>query len=438
MLHIHLVGIGGIGMSALAQHYLKSGFVVSGSDLSASKTTDYLQGLGINVVIGQHAAINVPSETKILVYSLAIIDQENPELVQARALGAKILSYPKALGEITEDFLTIAVAGSHGKTTTTAMIAKVLLDLDLDPTVILGSTAEFLTDGGNYRYGESGGILVLEACEYYGGFLELKPDIVVITNIEHDHFDAYPEEQAYLDAFADLAAKVVEGIYPVILNVDFPLAQKLYLDARHNQQFLTTGKDESCDYSLQNTDLELAVPGEHNRLNALAAVAVCDLLELERADVLKSLAEFKGTGRRLELKQTLGSVPIYSDYGHHPTEIMATLAALRERYPAPDFSLAIVYQAHQHHRTKALIDRFAKAFDLADEVVILPIYAARDSQELKTEITATYLVEEIAKYHKSVRVYDATVDEHLTSKLAEVNDVVVFMGAGDVESYGKF
>jgi len=424
--HVHLVGIGGIGMSAIAQHFFANGIGVSGSDLHQNKMTKRLEAMGCKISYG-HEENNVPVEADLVVTSLAVA-ASNPEVQATVKRGVKMLKYPEALGEITRDYKTIAVAGSHGKTTTTGMLAKLLIDAGLDPVVILGSTAGFL-ENNNYRHGR-GDILVLEACEYYAGFLNLHADITVIVNVEHDHFDAYPLESDYLEAFEKLAIGT-NPEYPVVLNVDFKLGQEL-LEKIKDRKVLTFG-EKDADIILTDYNLELSVPGHHNKINALAVVAVAKILQIDLAIVRKSLKAFVGTARRLELKEERDGCVIYSDYAHHPTEIRASLQALRERYP--NKVIGVVYQAHQHHRTKELLGEFGVAFKDADKVIIVPIYAARDSEELMHEITPQKLADVIAAHHRSVSVVDDDDALLLTlvDELVKELDVLVVMGAGDVE-----
>ncbi len=426
---VHFIGIGGIGMSALAQHFYGLGREISGSDLGElDERMNKLKMQGIKVYGGRHSVDYLSPSTDLVIASLAI-PESNVELKEAADRGIKILRYPEALGMITRWYTTVAVAGTHGKTTTTAMIAKVAIEAGLDPIVILGSTADFLP-GQNYRYGE-GGLLIVEACEYHAGFLNMEPDITVITNIEHDHFDAYPTERDYYLAFQKLVLKTNEQ-HPVVLNLDYPLAQKLFEEFKDEVKFLTYGLNKDADLRVQDLGFSLDLPGEHNRVNALAASAVADLLKVDPVMVANSLSSYRGSGRRFEFKGKYGLADVYSDYGHHPTEIKATLAAFREKYP--DAKLAVLYQAHQHSRTGHLLKDFADAFKAADAVKFAPIYAARDKAEDKADFPTSRLAEIVGAGQNNVTFFDDWSDlDNQFETLTKQYDVVVVMSAGDID-----
>lgn len=405
---IHFIGIGGIGVSALAKICHAMGIKVTGSDLTPNDQVEELKQANIAVSIG-HSSENV-SDQDLVVHSLAI-PANNPELIQAKNKNIPILSYPQALGEITKDYTLIAVAGSHGKTTSTGMLAKILIDLELDPTVIIGSTANFLQNQ-NFRLGKSK-YFVLEACEYYAGFLNLHPDFTLITNLEHDHFDAYPTPESYLGAFQKLIEQTNQN---VVLNTDFPLSKELTLTPKvliFNQ-----------DYS----QIELGIPGKHNQTNAKGVLKIAEQLGLNLEHAKESLKTFTGTGRRLQIVKQTQNQTIYDDYGHHPTEIRATLQAIQEKHPQK--SICLIYQAHQHNRTIALINEFKLAFSGFDKVLIPDIYAARDSQTEKETMSAQHFAEEIqATYTESL---DNTGKNF--ANLTKDFDIVVIMGAGDIFS----
>lgn len=400
---IHFIGIGGIGVSALAKIYLAKGFQVSGSDLSQNQQTDELIKMGAKVKFN-HESKNINNPNQVI-YSLAI-PEENPELIESKNLNIPTLSYPEALGELTKNYKLIAIAGSHGKTTTTGMLAKILVEADLDPTIIIGSTLNIL-DNQNFRVGKSD-IFLLEACEYYAGFLNLHPDITLITNLEHDHFDSYPSEESYLKAFQQL---INQSQYTV-LNTDFPLSQKI----KQNQNTQT--------FSQSDKKIPLGIPGIHNQTNAQGAIKVANLLNIENPG--QYLKNYTGTGRRFQVVSQSENQIIYDDYGHHPTEIKATLQALKEKHP--NQSICVIYQPHQHNRSLALLNQFKEVFKDYDKIIIPDIYAARDSKQEKEDMTAERFAKEINGIYVP-KIYSNKTKFH---KQIENYQVVIIMGAGDV------
>ncbi|MDO8474079.1 MAG: Mur ligase domain-containing protein, partial [bacterium] len=349
---IYMVGIGGIGMSALAQYYVHEGIVVTGSDREESPTTAMLAQKGIKVIIGQKEE-NVREGTELLVYSDAVL-ADNPERMRAVELEIPQQSYFEALGEVAETKRTIAVAGTHGKTTTTAMLGRMLVEAGLDPTVVVGS---IVTEwGSNFRAG-AGDLLVVEACEYRNHFLAFRPEILVITNIELDHTDFFKstdELKAVFDEARRNAKKVIE---------------------------VSSYKNEQVP--------ELLVPGEFNKENARAAKAAAKLVAPNVPDEVwdRSLASYKGTWRRFEYKgQLAGGAVLYDDYAHHPTAIARTVVAAREKFPGK--KIVLFFHPHLYSRTRDLFDDFAKALASADEAYILPVYAAREPHDPTVSNTA--------------------------------------------------
>jgi UDP-N-acetylmuramate--alanine ligase len=401
--NIHFVGVGGIGMSALANICHKLKIRITGSDLDSNNQILELEKLNIKISLKQ-VAENIQDQD-LVIHSLAI-PKENPELIEAHKIGIKVLSYPQALGEITKSYKLIAIAGSHGKTTCTGMLAKILIDKGLDPTIIIGSTANFL-DNQNYRLGNSE-YFILEACEYYAGFLNLNPFITLITNLEHDHFDAYPTENSYLDAFQELVNKSDN----VVLNTDFPLSTKIEPDPK------------IIEFKASSDRIKLGIPGIHNQTNAQGVLKVCQLLEIHEPQ--EPLAQFTGTGRRLQIVKQTDEQIVYDDYGHHPTEIQATLQAIKEKHP--NQKICLIYQAHQHNRTIALLKEFKQAFADFDKVIIPDIYAARDSKEEQSNMTAQKFANEInGTYSESLEKTGQSFSE-----LTQGFPIVVIMGAGNI------
>ena len=406
-------------MSALARLYSARGEEVSGSDAMDSPMLEALRDEGMGVFVG-HSAFQVAEDVEMVVVSEAI-PLDNPELMAARERHLLLKTYFEALGEITEEFKTIAVAGTHGKTTTTALIACLLMQSYRDPTVVIGSQMKEL-DGKNMRLGGSEW-MVVEACEYRRSFLHLSPNIVVLTNIELDHLDYYKNFDDYLSAFREFVSMIPEdGV--LIGNGDDPNVRKVAESAR-------------CEVVLFDGDspnlnrLKLKVSGHHNRMNALAAFTVGLVIGGEEEAMVSALNSFTGTWRRFEFKGHYNGADVYDDYAHHPTEVRATLQATREKYP--DHRLVAVFQPHEYSRTKHFLMAFGVAFSEADEVIIPNIYKVRDSAEDEKAMSVLLFVEELQKHHANVRHgegLDATI-EYLKGSVGE-GDLVLVMGAGDV------
>lgn len=414
----HFVGIGGIGVSAIARLFLQKGLEVTGSDRYSSIVTDALMKIGAKINIG-HKSDNLSDDTDILIYTIAI-DIENPEFVKAKNLGIKMLSYPEVLGAISKDKYTIAVSGTHGKTTTTAMIGKILVDTDRDPTIIVGS----LMKGpmSNLVVGESQ-YFVVEACEYRRSFINLIPRIVVITNIDNDHLDYYKDIEDIKSAFEELVSKLGEKDYLVCNKKDERL-----------QCIVESAKCIVIDYAENKLaeNLELKVFGVHNIENAKAALTVAEILEIDSDKSGKALEGFTGTWRRFEYKgKSETGAMIYDDYAHHPTEIRATLQGARNFFK--DKKIAVTFQPHLYSRTKLLLDDFAKSFNDADLVILSDIYAAREVRD--DTISSKILADEINKNNQKEKAFYAGNLENTEKYLKEKEnnfDVIITMGAGDI------
>jgi UDP-N-acetylmuramate--alanine ligase len=398
MTHIHLIGIGGTGLSAIARVLLEMGHTVSGSDRVESSFTRDLQSAGVTICIG-HRSENV-RDADLVVRSSAIPD-DNPEVMAARAFRIPVLKRADFIGTLMDGKTGIAVAGTHGKTTTTSMIAWMLSALGQDPTFISGGVLTNL--GVNARAGK-GNSFVIEADEYDHMFLGLKPKIEVVTNIEYDHPDCYPTP-------ADFQAAFVEFMYRLPANgtlvayADDPGACDLMENAEklgkavipygiHQTSDAGKSVEVFADTLVPNEKggftfkasvlgkaeaIVLQVPGKHNVCNALAALTVTQLLALPLADAAWAMAQFTGTGRRFEVRGELNGIVVIDDYAHHPTEIRATLAAARTRYSSR--RICVVWQPHTYSRTRALFNEFAAAFTDADEVIVTEIYAAREPKQ---------------------------------------------------------
>jgi UDP-N-acetylmuramate--alanine ligase len=431
---IHFIGIGGIGVSALAQYYLSQGDEVSGSDLVSSEITEMLVGKGAKVVIGKHSAKNVPKDAKMAVYSPAV-EVSNPEFKKAKARKMKLRSYPEALGELTKEYFTIAVSVAHGKSTTTALISLILTQAGLNPTVIVGTKIKEFGNT-NFRAGK-GKYLVIEADEWNASFLNYWPRIIVLTNIEAEHLDFYKNLENIMKTFDKYISHLPEdGI--LVANADDENIIKLKM-----QKVQRPFKIQN--YSLKQGEAEelkkiMQIPGKHNISNALAALEVARLLGVQDRTSFSALSKYQGAWRRFDMKETEingKKFTLVSDYGHHPTEIRVTLEATREKFP--DKKIWCVFQPHQFQRTFYLFDDFVKVFKNApiNNIIITDIYsvAGRESSAIKKKVNSKKLVKKIEKpaviYLKKNKIKD-----YLKNNL-EDGSVVVVMGAGDIYELTK-
>jgi len=421
--HIHFIGIGGIGMSALARFWHHEGAVVTGSDRAQSVVTEGLEALGIDISYQQgpdniHAGSDPACD--LVVYTEAM-SHDHPEMVASRELGVPMVNYFEALSQVANDYYLIAVAGSHGKTTTTAMIIDILEEAGLDPTGIVGSLRS--KTQSNFRPGKSK-YAVVEACEYKRDFLYLRPDVLVITNLDWEHVDYYQDLADVQSAFREFARLVPEdGI--VVTNVTDPNIAPI-LDGL---------RARVIDYRPQlDVLLRLRQPGLHNRMNAAAAQTVAGFLGIESGVTTTALENFAGTWRRFEYKGdvipvTGGRVPVYDDYGHHPTELRVTFAGARELHPQK--KLVVVFQPHTYTRTHQLLADFVEVLASADRVYLLPIYAAREENiyGVGSEQIVSALIDKgvTAELHET----SAALALHLKQTLRD-NEMVVVIGAGAV------
>jgi UDP-N-acetylmuramate--alanine ligase len=447
MTHIHLIGIGGTGISAIARVLLEMGHTVSGSDRAESPFTRDLESAGATISIG-HRPENVRG-ADLVVRSSAIPD-DNPEVVAARELGIPVLKRADFLGSLMDGKTGIAIAGTHGKTTTTSMLAWVLSALGQDPTFIVGGVIANL--GVNARAGK-GKAFVIEADEYDHMFLGLKPAIEVVTNVEHDHPDCYPTPEDFQAAFVDFA-RLLPANGVLVACAEDPGARSLIEATKNlNRSVLTYGlrpltKDgtiemdsfaevftpnknggftfSACVVS-EDVTVALQVPGKHNIRNALAVLTVSRLLGLDLAAAAQALGEFRGTGRRFEVRGEADGVTVIDDYAHHPTEIRATLAAARTHYPGR--RIWAVWQPHTYSRTQTLFDEFAHSFGDADVVLVTEIYAAR---EPKQDFSSKQVVE--AMQHPSVH-FTASLKETSDTLISHLlpGDVLLVLSAGDAD-----
>jgi UDP-N-acetylmuramate--alanine ligase len=443
---IHFVGIGGIGMSGIAEVLLNLGFKVSGSDLRESAVTQRLASLGALIFIG-HRAENVTG-AEVVVTSSAIA-RDNPEVNAARQQQLPVIPRAEMLAELMRLKYGIAVAGMHGKTTTTSMVAAVLAAGGLDPTVVVGGRVDAM--GSNARLGKSQ-YLVAEADESDRSFLKLSPILSIVTNIDREHMDCYRDMEDIEQAFVDFMNRV--PFYGAVIACrDDERVRNLL--PRLERRAITYGASGDADFhtrmlgcetrqngprsrfEVSNTgkklgDFELHVPGQHNVLNATAAVAAGIGLDISARNISEALSEFRGVDRRFQLKGSVDGVSVVDDYGHHPTEIRATLAAARQ---CGYSKVHVIFQPHRYTRTRDLADDFAQAFGDADTLQVLDIYAA--SEEPIPGVTAQILAEEIRKKGKEAE-YMASFEKaaQRASSLANKGDLVLTLGAGSVYQIG--
>jgi len=438
---IHCIGIGGIGLSGFAQILCEQGNVVSGSDMHESQITDSMGKKGIKIYIG-HDESNLKRTVNKVIYSSAI-PESNPELLKARKLNIPTVTLSEAIGEFTKKMFTIAVCGTHGKTTVTSMSALAMIAGDKDPTVMVGSNLKELGDS-NHRLGK-GDYFLVEACEYKRNFLNYNPKIIVVTNIEADHLDYYKNLEDYKSAFKEFIGKLPEDGY-LIANIDDENVVDILKGYSGN--LITFGSNNNkADWILRGNKIEkagnfvgefnLSIPGSFNMMNALAALALGQILHIEREKIIEALNNFKGAWRRFELIGKFKNITLISDYAHHPTEIKNTVKAVRERYEGK--KICCIFQPHQYNRTKNLLAGFSISFKDADVVIIPNIYKVRDTQKDAKSISANDLVELIKE--NGVKAYQITTYKQIKDYLAKNPDdieVVIIMGAGDIWELGGY
>lgn len=436
--NIYCIGIGGIGISALARILAKEGHQVSGSDQASSKNTDLLVSEGIQVFIGQKAE-NVPGKTNLVVYTTAI-PANNPELQQAQKMGIKCLTYPQAVGLLTQKYRSICIAGTHGKTTTTAMIGLMLEATQADPTVIVGSLVHEFGEK-NERLGNSPW-LVLESCEYQEAFLNYKPEIVVLTCIDPEHLDYFGTEERYLDAFRQFFRKIPPH-GKLIANLDDPNIEKLLKENTWPFSIITYGERAGSDFRLEGhqittpknekIELHLAIPGHHNLMNATAAFAAVNALDQDITEALPILEKFRGAARRFEIKGKIGNTTVIDDYGHTPAEIQATLQGAKE-YFGKNSKILVIFQPHQYSRTFHFLKEFGESFQNADQVYIPNIYRSRDSEEDVNRINVDQLVEQINSHqaNRAINTHDFMETLQLTKQQYQNYQAIITIGAGDI------
>ncbi|MEK7193533.1 MAG: UDP-N-acetylmuramate--L-alanine ligase [Patescibacteria group bacterium] len=445
-LHVHFVGIGGIGMSALARWFLAKNWAVSGSDLADSEILKELRKEGVKVKIG-HKKSNLPAHllepkakpTSMVIYSSAI-KPDNPELREARKFGIKPMSYAETIGCLTKPYKTIAVAGSHGKSTTTSLLGLIVIRAGMNPTIIVGTKLKELR-GKNFLSGKSN-VLVLEADEWKAAFLHYSPFIAIVTNIDREHLDFYKDLNAVKKSFLQFLKNTKpEGF--LVLNRDdrnvrslSPEIKKIATQNNLRVIWFSIQEDKALVREIKKI---INIPGEHNVSNALAACTVAiRCLGIKKAVALKTIGAYRGAWRRFEYKGKYDGALIFDDYAHHPTEIKATLKAFKEKYPKK--KLLCVFQPHQAKRLQALFREFQDSFSDADEVLIFPSYQVAGRDEPSSRFNARALVAAIQKRHPHKLIFYLANPRDLKKKIHTLpsplrSKVIVMMGAGDIVSH---
>jgi UDP-N-acetylmuramate--alanine ligase len=413
--HIHLVGIGGTGLSAIARLLLQKGHRVSGSDRTLSLLAEGLAREGATVY-GGHDAANLTEDVDAVIVTSAVKD-ENPEIAAALARGIPVYKRSDIMASLMEGKRVIAVAGSHGKTTTTAMIVRILVEMGRHPSYIIGGTLK--TTGTNAAWDDEGDVFVVEADEYDYMFLGLRPDIAVVTNVEWDHPDFFKTAEDFHHAFEQFVDLLPEGgiliADPSSIGIQALIA---HVDAQ--------GREGFADSNLQDFPIYLQVPGMHNLFNARLAIRAAERVGVARVDAMRALESFTGTARRFELKDEIDGIAVIDDYAHNPTKIRSTIQAARSRYP--DREIWAVWQPHTYSRTQTFLEQYLTAFDQADHVLVTEIYAAREQPI--PGVTSAAFVEKLS--HADVR-HTPTLDDAVETLLRDVQApaVILIMSAGD-------
>ena len=444
--HVHFIGIGGISMSGLAEILLEEHFTISGSDAKESDLTRHLEHMGVTVYYGQ-AASNIKEGVDLVVYTAAI-REDNPEFLRAKELNIPMMSRAELLGQIMDNYEnSIAIAGTHGKTTTTSMISQILLAAKADPTITVGGILKALD--GNLRVGKSN-IFVSEACEYTNSFLHFYPKYSIVLNVEAEHLDFFKDIQDIRHSFHQFLSNTKKD-GAILLNGEIENYKEL-TEGLPNE-VITFGLTDSCDYhpaditfnekacasfTAMHHDtpvmkVSLNVPGMHNVSNALAAIALALDLKIPTEAIIAGLSAFGGADRRFQHKGTVDGITVIDDYAHHPTEIRATLTAAKNY---PHKRLVLVFQPHTYSRTKAFLNDFADVLSLADVVVLADIYAAREKNTYG--ISSKDLLEVLAKKGTDCHYFPSFEEiEKFLLKNCMNGDLLITMGAGDIVNVGE-
>lgn len=437
---VHVIGIGGIGASGAAKWWKLNGAEVSGSDIALNSTVKEVMDEGISVSIGQ-VAENIPEGADLVLYSRAV-PENNPERKEAKRRGIEEWSYPEFLGELAKEKKTIAVAGTNGKSTTAAMIATILIEAGMDPTVILGTKVPGW-EHESMRIG-SGDWFVVEACEHMASFLHIVPTIAVVTNIEEDHLDFYRDIQHIRETFQSWIDAVPEG-GAVVLNAEDPESQELVSEKSEGVILCdrwVVGERQGASLKSTNSEVDsveiaLSIPAEFNLMNSALAVQASVLAGVPADEASRALELFRGTWRRFEKVGSFKGADVYSDYAHHPTALKGAISAFKEFFP--DRRLVVLFEPHQRSRTKELFDDFVTVFEGADVLILSEIYEVAGRNE-KEDVSSDGLAAAIRTHGKPVDVtYVAHLEEaklELTQRI-EAGDIVVVMGAGDVDGVAR-
>ena len=444
--HIHMIGIGGVSMSGIAEILKHWGFTVTGSDWAESETTKKLNLDGIHVVIGHD--VNMVSKADVVVYTAAI-KETDPELIRAKELGIQTVERADFLGLITKAFdNTICVSGTHGKTTTTSMVSMCFLEAGLDPSIQVG--ADLKAINGNYRIGKSDNFII-EACEYVESFLKFYPKAEIILNIDNDHLDYFKNIENINNAFIKYV-KLLPDDGLLVVNSDNDYCAKLH--EYTNAKVVSYGiKNEKANFVARNitfnkngfaifdvyhnnnfyASFELSVPGPHNVLNALACIALCDSYGIAKSDIKSALKKYTGAHRRFEFIGNINGASIYDDYGHHPTEIKATAIALKKKTYNQSW---VVFQPHTYSRTKNLLDDFADSLTYFDNIIITDIYAARETNTYN--VSSEDIVEKIKDLgRKAIYIKDFDDIVSYLKEHVQKDDIILTLGAGTVTKIGS-
>ena len=444
-LKIHFIGVGGAGMSGIARIMLAKGFSISGSDKSESAMLTSLKALGAEIFVG-HASQNLGDAQMVIISSA--INESNAELLAAKAKGLPIIARATALAWLMSESTSVAIAGTHGKTTTTAMLTVALQSAGLDPSFAIGGT---INTAGTNAHSGTGTIFVAEADESDGSFLAYKPTGAIITNIELDHVDHFPNEDAVFAVFEQFVSSIKQGGFLVACGDDAGVNNLLKRIKRTDLQIHLYGKGTSNDFRIDKIhlapkgsssvvsstgrkvgELNLAVAGEHNLLNGLAAFAAASALGAAETKVLDGLASFTGTKRRFELKGEVGGVKVIDDYGHHPTEVNVTLTTAKNLAQAG--RVIVIFQPHRYSRTAAFATQFSTSLALADFTYLLEVYAASEKPlpGVSSLLIAKAMNPQQVKFEPSmIEVVNEVV------AMAKSGDVILTLGAGDVSSLGE-
>lgn len=440
---VYLAGIGGIGLSAIAYYFLSQGKIVEGSDTTKSEVTKRLEDKGVYIHY-QQKANNLNESFSLFVYTSAL-PEDHPELVAAQSLNIPTLSYFQFLGFLSKHYKTIAVTGTNGKTTTTALLGLILEKAGLDPTVIVGSLVPNWKS--NFRLGKSD-ILVVEACEWQAHMLELFPQTIILTNVAEDHLDFYKDLTDIQNHFQKFIDKLpIDGVF--IQNKDDYNSQVVKFAGKT----LTFGQDKRADYVFQDLEIKngqqifdvvhqeqknnfiLNIPGLYNVYNAMAALVASDILGVNQHQIWNALHDFASTWRRFEKVGMYKSNIVISDYAHHPDAVQGLLKAARDFYP--NKKIIAIFQPHHHNRTLTLLDEFAKSFILADQVIISEIYRVQGREDKEYEQVNSQDL--LVKMNHPQKYYAANLDEvkNVLRTLNPLDSVLLFIGAGDIDNLAR-